>query len=57
MFKGTVTFCATIKGNGLTFPLVEFNPHEPGIDKVEIEADQLEVGDWQHGASCCCSIM
>jgi len=37
MFKGTVTFRARIKGNGLTFPLVEFNPNEPGVDKVEIE--------------------
>src|SRR5262245_19500195 len=43
MFKGTVTFCARIKGNGLTFPLVEFNPHEPGIDKVESEAVDGEV--------------
>jgi len=37
MFKGTVTFMAKIKGNGLKFPLVEFNPKEPGVDKVEIE--------------------
>jgi hypothetical protein len=36
MFKGTVTFCARIKGNGLTFPLFEFNPNEPGVDKFEI---------------------
>jgi hypothetical protein len=37
MFKGTVTFMAKIKGNGLKFPLVEFNPRETGVDKVEIE--------------------
>lgn len=37
MFKGTVTFRARIKGGGLTFPLVEFNPNEPNVDKVEIE--------------------
>jgi hypothetical protein len=37
MFKGTVNFRAKIKGNGLTFPLVEFNCSEPGVDKVEIE--------------------
>jgi hypothetical protein len=37
MFKGTVNFRARIKGNGLTFPLVEFYPNEPGVDKVEIE--------------------
>lgn len=37
MYKGTVTFSAHIKGNGLTFPLFEFNPGEPGVDKVEIE--------------------
>jgi hypothetical protein len=37
MFTGTVTFRAPIKGNGLTFPLREFNPGEAGVDKVEIE--------------------
>jgi hypothetical protein len=37
MFRGTVTFRARIKGNGLTFPLLEFNPHEPGVDRVEVE--------------------
>ena len=36
MFKGTVTFCARIKGNGLTFPLCEFNHGEPGVDKVAL---------------------
>jgi hypothetical protein len=37
MFKGSVDFVAQIKGNGLTFPRFDFNPHEPGVDKVEIE--------------------
>jgi hypothetical protein len=37
MFKVTVKFRARIKGNGLTFPLLEFNPDKPGVDKVEIE--------------------
>jgi hypothetical protein len=37
MFQGTVTFQARIKGNGLRFPLVEFNPGNPGVEKVEIE--------------------
>jgi len=33
-----VNFHATIKGNGVTFPLFEFNSKELGVDKVEIEA-------------------
>jgi hypothetical protein len=37
MYKGTVTFSARIKGDGLTFPSCEFNPGEPGVDKVVIE--------------------
>lgn len=37
MFKGTVKFRARIKGNGLTFPLFEFNPNEPGVEKVQVE--------------------
>jgi hypothetical protein len=37
MFKGTVKFSTRIKGNGLTFPLFEFNPNEGGVDKVEVE--------------------
>jgi len=37
MFKGTVTFSARIKGNGLKFPLLEFDPKEVGVDKVEVE--------------------
>ena len=38
MLKGSVSFLAAIKGNGVTFRLFEFNPKEPGVDKVEIEA-------------------
>jgi len=37
MFNGTVNFVARIKGNGLTFPLLDFNPNEAGVSKVEIE--------------------
>ena len=37
MYKGTVDFVAEIKGNGLTFPRFDFDPHEPGVVKVEIE--------------------
>jgi hypothetical protein len=36
MYKGTVTFSARIAGKGLTFPLCEVTPHEPGIDKIEL---------------------
>jgi len=36
MFDGTVNFVAKIKGNGLTFPLFDFNPNEPGVDRIEI---------------------
>ena len=37
MLKGTVSFRAEIKGNGLTFPRVAWNPKEPGVDRVELE--------------------
>jgi hypothetical protein len=37
MFNGTVDFVAKIKGNGLTFPLFDFNPNEPGVVRVELE--------------------
>jgi len=46
MFKGMVTFRARIKGNGLKFPLVEFNPNETGVDRVEIEGpngDEINI--------------
>src|SRR5574341_383602 len=35
--KGTVKFRARIKGNGLKFPLFDFNPNQAGIDKVVAE--------------------
>ena len=37
MFKGSVTFVASIKGNGLTFPKLEFVPQGTAIEKVDIE--------------------
>ena len=44
MYTGTVKFQAHIKGNGLKFPLCEFNPGELGVDKVEIECpDGVEI--------------
>ena len=38
MIRGSVSFVARIKGNGLTFPKTVFGPQEAGIDRVEIEA-------------------
>jgi len=38
MFKGTVGFVAEISGNGMTFPVFDFDPNEPGVEKVEIES-------------------
>lgn len=38
MFKGTVSFRGRITGNGLKFPLCEFNPPEPSVDKIEVES-------------------
>lgn len=43
MYKGSVDFVAEIKDSALTFPRFEFNPQEPGVDKVELEA--LDVGE------------
>lgn len=37
MYKGSVDFVAQVKGNGLTFPRFDFNPKEPGVEKVEVE--------------------
>jgi hypothetical protein len=39
MLRGIVKFRARIVdiNRGVMFPLCEFNPHEPGVDKVEIE--------------------
>ena len=42
MFKGSVSFCASIRGNGLTFPSLTFDPKEPCIEKVEIEGRKVE---------------
>jgi hypothetical protein len=42
MFKGTVSFSARIRGNGLTFPLFTFNPSDQGVDKVNIEGPNGE---------------
>lgn len=36
MLKGTVSFRAEIKGNGLTFPRVAWNPKEPGVDYTRL---------------------
>lgn len=38
IYNGTVDYVAEIKGNGLTFPRFVFDPHEPGVVKIEIEA-------------------
>jgi hypothetical protein len=37
MFNGTVILEAEIRGIGLKFPAFDFNPNEPGVDKVTIE--------------------
>jgi hypothetical protein len=37
MYRGKVTFETRIKNNGVRFPLVEYNPNIPGVDKVEIK--------------------
>jgi len=52
MFNGTVTFRVRIKGNGLKFPSCEYDPHEPGVPKVEIEGpDGREIRGTIHLAS------
>ena len=40
MLKGSVKFRARVSesGNGVTFPQVDFDPREPGVEKVEIES-------------------
>lgn len=38
MFQGTVSFRGRITGNGLKFPLCEFKPPEPSVDKIEVES-------------------
>ncbi len=52
MFKGSVSFVARIKGNGLSFPKIMFEPREVGIDQVEIEApDGNEIRSTVHVSS------
>jgi hypothetical protein len=43
MYKGSVDFVAEIKGDGLAFPRFDFNPHKPGVDKVEMEGFDGDV--------------
>jgi hypothetical protein len=46
MFRGTVSFRAPVKGNGMTFPLVGLNPHAPDVDKIELkcpDGDEITV--------------
>ncbi len=38
VFKGTVSFRARIIGHGLKFPLCEFKPPEPSVDKIGVES-------------------
>jgi hypothetical protein len=38
MYTATINFQTRIKSDGVRFPLVEFNPNEPGVSKVEIVA-------------------
>lgn len=50
--RGTVTFRASLKGNGLKFPSCEYDPREPGVPKVEIEGpDGREIQSTIHLAS------
>jgi hypothetical protein len=39
MPNGTIRFRAAIRGNGLTFSPFDFNPNEPGVEKIEIEGN------------------
>ena len=52
MLAGSVGFVARVRGNGLSFPRVEFNPNEAGVGKVEIEAvDGSEIVTTVHLSS------
>ena len=52
MFTGSVSFEARIKGNGLTFPTVVFDPKEAGVDRVEMEGSSgNEIGSTVHLSS------
>lgn len=42
MLNGTIKFRARIRGNGLTFPLLTFDPDTARIEKVEIEGRRVE---------------
>lgn len=37
MLRGVVTFRAALKGNGLKFDLLEYDPREHDVEKVEVE--------------------
>ena len=55
MLKGTVKFCAKVRGNGFAFALFEFNPNEPGVGKVAIEGpDGSEILSTVHLAEVVC---
>jgi hypothetical protein len=43
VFKGTVSFRGRITGNGLKFPLCEFKPPEPSVDKIEVESKDVST--------------
>lgn len=38
MFNGVVNFVAKVTGNGVKFPLFDFNPNRPGVARIEVEA-------------------
>jgi hypothetical protein len=48
VLKGTVSFTAAIKGNGIKFPLFAYDPKEPGVETVEIEANGDEIRTTVH---------
>jgi len=52
LLKGTVSFRAEIKGNGLKFPACTFYPKEASVEKVEIEGqDGKEIRTTVHFSS------
>lgn len=38
MLKGTIKFRAKIRGDGVTFPPVEFKPNKPEVEKAEVDS-------------------
>jgi hypothetical protein len=38
VFNGSVNFVAGVRGNGITFPRLNFNPNVASVDHVTIEA-------------------